>query len=691
MLLSRINEIREDLRRGASATDAVNESLRRIASEDGNRLPVLCRTPTEVDAADHIEWTELIDSCRHLHMTDSHLRDIQKIHELYLSNAGERYGLFADLGGMPPTVAMSIAIANLDKAEGEWSQAMQNVRTVRFIRKALLDLNDETLMKQLQHAVSHARPVHAFIRREDSDAVLELAEDLDQRLRAGEELPLAGVPIAVKDVFALGRTTAASKILSDYIAPREYVATSVRNLLLAGAISMGKTNLDEFALGSSGTSTAYWPAARNPYDRACVPGGSSAGSAAAVAAGMVIGAIGSDTAGSIRVPASYCGVVGVKPTYGLVSRFGLIALASSLDCVGPIARTVTDAAILLGHMIGVERDENDQTMRRSKFDPTVFARPLLEDDSWLMSLRGMTVGIPIEYFLAYDLDDRDDIDRLLAGSFDFDRLRERRTDSRRPASQVGQFVSWMERSRNADKLTIEQGAKLWNEFETHEKLQDEPRDKLRSCLSLWDKLADLISWLHHDLGVEFQFVSMRHTWLSIPVYFVISRQELASNLHRYDGLKYGRPPGHLAENFEMAAALNRATCFGAQPKQRILMGIHVLQSDNKDRLLMCAKRARKLIRRDFEEAFANVDLLLSPTVNTFAPIFGGFGNTVTEQFTDEFSVPANHAGVPAISVPLYREHDGWQSAQVIAKEFDEGRMFLLAGAIEEWRSRQGGL
>ncbi len=128
----------------------------------------------------------------------------------------------------------------------------------------------------------------------------------------------------------------------------------------------------------------------------------------------------------------------------------------------------------------------------------------------------------------------------------------------------------------------------------------------------------------------------------------------------------------------MTAALNRATCFGAQPKQRILMGIHVLQSDNKDRLLMCAKRARKLIRRDFEDAFAKVDLLLSPTVNTFAPIFGGFGNTVTEQFTDEFSVPANHAGVPAISVPLYQERNGWQSAQVIAKEFDEGRMFLLA-------------
>ncbi len=395
---------------------------------------------------------------------------------------------------------------------------------MRSIRKALLDLNDEPLMKKLQLAVSHARPVHAFLRREDSDALLELAEDLDQRLLAGEELPLAGVPIAVKDVFALGRTTAASKILSDYVAPKEYVATSAMNLLTAGAISMGKTNLDEFALGSSGTSTAYWPAPRNPYDRACVPGGSSAGSAAAVAAGMVIGAIGSDTAGSIRVPASYCGVVGVKPTYGLVSRFGLIALASSLDCVGPIATTVTDAAILLGHMVGMKRDECDQTMRRSEFDPEGFARPLLKDDSWLMSLRGMRVGIPIEYFLAYDLDDHDEINKLLAGSFDFNRLRERRTDGRRPASQVAEFVSWMERSGKVDKLTLEQGAQLWNDFATHKKPLDEPRDKLRSCSSLWDALGELISWLHLELGVDFRFVSMRHTWLSIPVYFVISRQ-----------------------------------------------------------------------------------------------------------------------------------------------------------------------
>ena len=305
----------------------------------------------------------------------------------------------------------------------------------------------------------------------------------------------------------------------------------------------------------------------------------------------------------------------------------------------------------------------------------------------------MSVGIPIEYFLAHDVDDRNQIEELLDGPFNFERLQERRDETRLSGSHVGDFIKWIRQRSDigeTESREREYCQQLWTEFVLSPNFKPVSRDKLASCPRLWTEFKELIEWLQTDYGVTFKLVSLPHTWLSIPVYFVVSREELASNLHRYDGLKYGRPKGLLAEPYEVAASRNRSLCFGAQPKQRILMGMHVLQWKNRKRLLVRAKRARSLIRKDFLRVFSQrIDLLLAPTVNTTAPVIGGFGDTVAEQYIDEFSVPANHAGVPAISVPLYREADGlWQSAQVIAPEFEEQRMFLLGAAVEEWRTRR---
>ena len=372
MLASTIRDVQGRVSSGASTTESITENVRRIAERDGASEPILCCTPGEVESADMIEWTELVQAARAQSLPDDALQYLDHVRQARMPTGKRHYEVFSALGGMPPTVAFVAAVANLDTPPERWSKAVKMMAVVREVLGDLVGLSPDARAK-LVRAVTQGRPVHAFLRREANQAVLERAEDLDKRVRSGERLPLAGVTIGVKDALALGRTTAGSKILSDYTTPPGYVATAVQNLLDAGAVSLGKTNLDEFALGSSCTSTAYWPAPRNPFNGAHIAGGSSGGSAAAVAAGMVMGAIGSDTAGSIRVPASYCGIVGVKPTYGLVSRFGLVALASSMDCVGPMANSVMDAALLLGYMVGDQPDGYDQTgttTARRQFAPS---------------------------------------------------------------------------------------------------------------------------------------------------------------------------------------------------------------------------------------------------------------------------------------------------------------------------------
>jgi Asp-tRNA(Asn)/Glu-tRNA(Gln) amidotransferase A subunit family amidase len=720
-----IRRLAKRVRGGGRLRDVVLESLKTIENTDGDEAPVVCRTSEEMAEADSLEWRELSASMLSLGLEKSYIDQIQLIEkrscESIAGAADEDSGrrrIFDLFAGTPATAVTGIAIAHLNDRLEDITGSAEADTYLRVLRAELRKL-PEDVQRALVAAVS-SRPVHAFIRRFAVDDVLREADETEQRLkRHGDHLPLIGVTLAVKDLFAFGATTAASRILADYVAPEDYVATAVANLRRFGAILVGKTNLDEFALGSSSESSAFWPAPRNPLDAARVPGGSSGGSAAAVRSGMATAAIGSDTAGSIRLPASYCGCVGVKPTYGLVSRFGLFALASSLDCVGPIAMSVEDAAILLGCLVGEGPDGLDQTQRRSPAQRTssscpsedLYAGELRDQVALAESLRGLTIGVPIEYFLDFDLDERDEAAELeersrQLGDIDFSELAARRDRRHLTGTVIGAFFDWLHQSAHLrlDDETIEP---LWQQFQvtsTFEQDSAAPLDKLRRCASYWDRFPQLLRWLRTEFGVELRLVSLPHTSLSIPAYFIISRYELASNLHRYDGLKYGRAAKEsLHGSYHFEAAARRMASLGTQPKQRILMGIHALQQANHETLVMRAQRARYLIREDFTRVFsAGIDLLLAPTVNTVAPYFGGFSDTVAQQQMDQFSVPADHAGIPAISVPFYRTLDEstplvfpdlarplYQSVQVIAPEFEEGRMFRLASVIERWHSLYG--
>lgn len=691
-MTSKIRQIQKRVSEGQRVKSIVLEVLNEIDAKDGV-TPVLCRSDDEIKQADQIEWEELLTSMKLVGMSNAQVETIYEIRQTMLRGLGNPMrAIFESLGGMPPTIAIIIAISTLDEEEIDLKDAADFIIEAQK-RLEGLDVPEKELLKK---AVS-ARPVHAYLQKINRDEILDTAEQLDQQIINGNKLPLAGVTLAIKDVFAFGRTTAASKILDKYIAPKDYVATPVKRLIDSGAIVIGKTNLDEFALGASNESTAYWPAPRNPHNTARTPGGSSGGSAVAVSSGLATAALGSDTAGSIRLPASYCGVVGVKPTYGLVSRYGLLALASSLDCVGPITTSVEDAAILLGYMVYPGPDGHDQTirwpsfLRNAKSPEDIYASTLGEDGDWEKLIRFKKIGIPIQYFLDFDLDDEDQIDEIIREPFDIRKLSMLRGDLRLSGLMLSEFINWIEHTSSGVKtLTLDLITEYWSNFEKTAEyasiLQKSSRDKLRHCPTYWDRFQELTDFLSETYQVQFSFVSLPHTWLSIPVYFIVSRQELASNLHRYDGLKYGVRPDSTFHGYDSAAAINRMYNFGRQPKQRILMGINTVQEKNREALLYRAQRARRLIREDFEKVFETVDFLLTPTVNTTAPHFGGFVDTVTQQQMDEFTVPANHAGVPAISLPFYLEKDKlFQSVQIIAPDFKEESMFQLARAIEAWR------
>ena len=475
-----------------------------------------------------------------------------------------------------------------------------------------------------------ARRVHAFI-TVSADRARSQAAAVDRQISAGEiPGPLAGVPFTVKDIFCVQGTpsTAGSRILANFVAP--YTATPVRRMEAAGGVMLGKVNLDEFTFGSSNESSAFQPSPRNPWDPARVPGGSSGGSTAAVAAGEGQLSLGTDTAGSIRQPAAFCGVVGLKPTYGRVSRFGLIAFGSSLDCPGPVARDVTDAALMLQVIAGPD-----------PFDSTAASVPVPDYVAALGAgleerIRGLRIGLSPDYFR----------------------------------------ITFFDASTG----------------ELHE--QPVSPEIESAILSTAGYLAEMGADIVED-------VPMPHTRYGIPTFFVISRVEAASNLHRYDGVKYGyRTSDPVADLPEMYRK-TRAQGFGLQPKLRILMGMYVSAGQYSEQYYNRALRVRTLIRRDFEQAFDPggrycLAALLTPTTPTPAfPIGAVYGDTVLMQYADQFTVPANHAGIPGLSLPVGFDPEGLPiGAQLLGPDYSEatllqiGRAFELATEGKAWRSRR---
>jgi aspartyl-tRNA(Asn)/glutamyl-tRNA(Gln) amidotransferase subunit A len=405
--------------------------------------------------------------------------------------------------------------------------------------------------------------------------------------------PLAGVPIAIKDVFTTRgvRTTAGSKVLANFIAP--YDATAVQRLEGAGAIILGKTNCDEFAMGSSNENSGFHPV-RNPHDRSRVPGGSSGGSAAVVAAGTAVASIGSDTGGSIRQPAAFCGVVGLKPTYGRVSRYGLIAFASSLDHVGPFGKTVKDVALMLQSIAGC--DPLDSTSAE------VPVPNYLEHVG--QPVTGLKVGVPAEYF-GEGLD-----------------------------AEV----------RAAVEAAIQELAKA---------------------------------------GCEIVPISLPHTEYAIPTYYVVATAEASSNLARYDGVRYGVRASDgktLAEMYRRT----RDAGLGTEVKRRIMLGTYVLSAGYYDAYYLKAQRVRSLLARDFDQAFAKVDAILTPTTPTPAFKLGEkTDDPLAMYLADIYTVTANLAGIPGISVPCGKTKAGLPiGVQIFGKYFDEPTVLRVAHVVE---------
>ena len=444
------------------------------------------------------------------------------------------------------------------------------------------------LARSLLERVSAAQPaLNAFISIE-TESALAAAAAADRRLAAGSAPPLTGVPIAHKDLFcaAGSRTTCGSRILGNFISP--YDATVVARLRAAGAVVLGKTNMDEFAMGSSNETSFFGPV-RNPWDPARVPGGSSGGSAAAVAARLVPAATGTDTGGSIRQPAALCGVTGVKPTYGRVSRFGMVAFASSLDQAGVIARSAEDCALLLGAMAGYDPR-----------DSTSVDRPVPDYMAGLdRPLQGLRVGLLKEFF-----------DKGLD-----------------PAVEAC----------------------------------------LRTALETL-----------RGQGAVLKEVSLPSLPLSVPTYYVVAPAECSSNLARFDGVRFGHRcenPRDLRDLYERS----RGEGFGAEVKRRVMTGTYVLSAGYYDAYYLKAQRVRALIAEDFRRAFAEVDVLISPTTPTAAFEIGAkMNDPVTMYLNDIYTIGANLAGLPAVSVPCGFVDGLPVGMQIIGAHFAEERLLNVA-------------
>lgn len=422
----------------------------------------------------------------------------------------------------------------------------------------------------------------------------EQAQRTDERLASGlEPRALEGIPFAIKDNMLIKgkHASASSKILESYVA--SYDAYVIERLRDAGAIFLGRTNMDEFAMGSSTENSAFGPT-KNPYDVSRVPGGSSGGSAAAVSAGMALSALGSDTGGSIRQPASFCGVVGLKPTYGAVSRSGLIAMASSLDQIGPFAQCVDDARIVFE----VIRGEDDKDATTVSYKETKTAQKPI-------------IGIPKEYGLDDELADSD--------------VKE----------------AWM---RARDILEKE--------------------------------------------GYTTKEVTLPYTSYALPLYYVIMPAEVSSNLARFDGIRYGL--SHAGENLLEVYEKSRSKGFGEETRRRILLGTYILSAGYYDAYYAKAQKVRMRFIADFKRVFKDVDVLLTPTVPSPAFTFGEkSGDPVKMYASDIFTVSANLAGVPALSLPFGKgERDGVSlplGVQLMAPWFGESVLFEIGKVLERYK------
>jgi aspartyl-tRNA(Asn)/glutamyl-tRNA(Gln) amidotransferase subunit A len=435
--------------------------------------------------------------------------------------------------------------------------------------------------------------VHAYLTLTRERALAQ-ADQADRRRQLGEAGPLLGVPLALKDVICTEgvRTTCGSKILHNFVPP--YDATVVERLKVAGAIVLGKANMDEFAMGSSTEHSAYG-ITRNPWDLSAIPGGSSGGSAAAVAADECAAALGTDTGGSIRQPAACCGIVGLKPTYGRVSRYGLVAFASSLDQIGPMTKDVRDAAILLNVIGG--NDPRDSTSADVAMPD--YTRALTE------SIKGVRIGIPRQYFI--------------------------------------------------------------------EGIDPEVERAVRAALKVLE-----------EVGATADEVSLPHTEYGVAAYYILAPSEASSNLARYDGIKYGyRTPqwSHLRDMYMRT----RDEGFGAEVKRRIMLGTYALSAGYYEAYYKKAQQVRTLIRRDFEEAFQQVDVLVTPTSPTPAFKIGEkIDDPLQMYLSDVCTITINLAGIPAISLPC-----GFSSAglpiglQIIGKPFAEETILRVAHAFEQ--------
>ena len=461
--------------------------------------------------------------------------------------------------------------------------------------------NKEFSATELAHAhlkaMERHRDLNAFV-VETPDKALSMAAASDARRAKGEKLgALDGIALAIKDLFCTDgvQTTAGSHILEGFKPP--YESTVTANLWKAGAVMLGKVNMDEFAMGSSNL-TSYFGGVGNPWqrkgdNRRLVPGGSSGGSAASVAARMALGATATDTGGSIRQPAAFTGTVGIKPTYGRCSRWGIVAFASSLDQAGPMARSVKDCAIMLGVMAG--HDPKDST----SVDLPVpdYTKALTGD------IRGLRVGIPKEY----------------------------RLDGMSPEIE-----------------------KLW---------------------------AHGAEWLK-KAGAEIKDVSLPHTKYALPTYYIIAPAEASSNLARYDGVRFGlRVPG---ESLDEMYEKTRAEGFGKEVRRRIMIGTYVLSAGYYDAYYLKAQRLRTLIARDFDRAFKDVDVILTPSTPSAAFAEGEKTDDPIQMYlNDVFTVTANLVGLPGISVPGGLDSQGLPlGLQLIGRAFDEETLFRVGGVIE---------
>ena len=459
-------------------------------------------------------------------------------------------------------------------------------KTIKEIKNmiSLKEISNKELVQEVYKLINENSHLNAFITLNE-DSSLKKAENFDNN---PSDSSLAGIPIAQKDLFCTKnlRTTCGSKILDNFIPP--YSATVIENLEKAGCISIGKTNMDEFAMGSS-NETSFYGNVHNPWGDKLVPGGSSGGSASAVAAGIVPAASGTDTGGSIRQPASLCGITGLKPTYGRISRWGMIAFASSLDQAGPMARTAEDCALLLNEMCS--HDIKDTT----SLDENI---PNFED-SLNQSLKGKKIGVVKDLDLA-SLDN--------------------------------------------------------NVVEVYE-----------------DSLKEFVS-----LGAELVDISLPNLSLSVPTYYVVAPAECSSNLSRFDGVKFGRRSEN-PKDLEELYIQTRSEGFGDEVKRRILIGSYVLSAGYYDAYYKKAQQVRRLIKKDFDEAFSNVDVIMTPTTRGPAFEMGSKGSDPIQMYLEDlFTISANLAGLPAMSLPNGNIDNKPIGLQIIGNFLDESSILNFA-------------